>query len=136
MVQLEESAHGLARFRDPDGALPPAQTAHHSHLGARQDMTRATLGRSRVRESRPPGSVRAKAERLSYSTTIKVGPHEPPANQARLQFGTFVAGWLPGGWRCHPAETGCPRGGDLRAVRSTCSEGRLPLTHRSEGLGS
>lgn len=33
-------------------------------------MTRVTLGKSRVRESRMPGSVRAKAEWLSYSTTI------------------------------------------------------------------
>lgn len=32
-------------------------------------MTRVTLGKSRVRERRTPGSVRAKAERLSYSTT-------------------------------------------------------------------
>lgn len=32
-------------------------------------MTRVTLGKSRVRESRMPGSVRAKAEWLSYSTT-------------------------------------------------------------------
>ena len=31
-------------------------------------MTRVTLGKSRVRESRTPGSVRAKAEWLSYST--------------------------------------------------------------------
>lgn len=33
-------------------------------------MTRVTLGKSRVREIRPPGSVRAKAKWLSYSTTI------------------------------------------------------------------
>jgi hypothetical protein len=33
-------------------------------------MTRVTFGKSRVRESRMPGSVRAKAEWLSYSTTI------------------------------------------------------------------
>jgi hypothetical protein len=32
-------------------------------------MTRVTLGKSRVRESRLPGSVRAKAKWLSYSTT-------------------------------------------------------------------
>ncbi|TWI16358.1 hypothetical protein IQ26_07710 [Mesorhizobium tianshanense] len=35
-------------------------------------MTRVTLGKSRVREIRPPGSVRAKAEWLSYSTTTPV----------------------------------------------------------------
>jgi len=32
-------------------------------------MRRVTSGKSRVRESRTPGSVRAKAEWLSYSTT-------------------------------------------------------------------
>lgn len=37
-------------------------------------MTRVTLGKSRVRESRTPGSVRAKAEWLSYSTPT--GRHE------------------------------------------------------------
>jgi hypothetical protein len=37
-------------------------------LGAGADMTRVTLGKSRVREIRPPGSVRAKAKWLSYST--------------------------------------------------------------------
>lgn len=35
-------------------------------------MTRVTLGKSRVREIRPPGSVRAKAEWLSYSTATRL----------------------------------------------------------------
>nr|WP_287208861.1 reverse transcriptase domain-containing protein [Mesorhizobium sp.] len=69
-AQPEKPAHGLVGVRDPDGALPPANSAHHSNLGASTDMTRVTLGKSRVREIRPPGSVRAKAEWLSYSTTI------------------------------------------------------------------
>jgi len=34
---------------------------------------RVTLGKSRVRESRTPGSVRAKAEWLSYSTGTAPG---------------------------------------------------------------
>ena len=34
-------------------------------------MTRVTLGKSRVRESCTPGSVRAKAEWLSYSTVTE-----------------------------------------------------------------
>ncbi|WP_245283395.1 group II intron reverse transcriptase/maturase [Bradyrhizobium sp. WSM2793] len=59
-AQPEKSAHGLAGVRDPDGTLPPANSTHHSHMGAGADMTRVTLGKSRVRESRPPGSVRAK----------------------------------------------------------------------------
>ncbi len=39
-------------------------------MDATSDMMRVTFGKSRVRESRTPGSVRAKAEWLSYSTTI------------------------------------------------------------------
>ncbi|WP_426413937.1 hypothetical protein [Bradyrhizobium ganzhouense] len=38
--------------------------------GAGASMTRVTLRKSRGREIRPPGSVRAKADWLSYSTTI------------------------------------------------------------------
>jgi hypothetical protein len=39
-------------------------------------MTRVTLGKSRVRESCTPGSVRAKAEWLSYSTvTVRLTDH-------------------------------------------------------------
>jgi hypothetical protein len=37
-AQPGKSMHGLARVRDSDGALPPAHTAHHSHLGAGPDM--------------------------------------------------------------------------------------------------
>jgi hypothetical protein len=39
-------------------------------MGGEVCMTWVTLGKSRVRESRTPGSVRAKAEWLSYSTAI------------------------------------------------------------------
>jgi hypothetical protein len=67
----EKSAHGLVGVRHPDGTLPPADSTHHSHMGAGADTTRVTLGKSRVRESRMPGSVRAKAEWLSYSTTTR-----------------------------------------------------------------
>jgi hypothetical protein len=35
-------------------------------------MTRVILGKSRVRESRTPGSVRVKAEWLNYSTTTRI----------------------------------------------------------------
>jgi hypothetical protein len=60
--------------------LPPAITLDHSSLGGIGGMTRVTLGKSRVRESCTPGSVRAKAKWLRYST---VTDHEPPENQAR-----------------------------------------------------
>jgi hypothetical protein len=38
-------------------------------LDTARGMMRVTSGKSRVRESRLPGSVRAKAKWLSYSTT-------------------------------------------------------------------
>ncbi|BCH12547.1 hypothetical protein MesoLj131c_68050 (plasmid) [Mesorhizobium sp. 131-3-5] len=50
----------------------PCQLRASLELGRSTDMARATLGKSRVREIRPPGSVRAKAEWLSYSTTIHI----------------------------------------------------------------
>ena len=46
--------------------LPPPRITHP--WAERRSMTRVTFGKSRVRESRTPGSVRAKAEWLSYST--------------------------------------------------------------------
>src|SRR5207248_324681 len=58
----------------------PTTASDHSPLGGADAMTRVTLGKSRVRESRTPGSVRAKAECLSYSTTTSDGrsSHWPP----------------------------------------------------------
>nr|WP_292715560.1 hypothetical protein [Mesorhizobium sp.] len=53
-AQPEKPEHGLVGVRDPDGALSPANSAHHSNLGASKDMTRVTLGMSRVRESARP----------------------------------------------------------------------------------
>jgi len=47
-------------------------------------MTRVTLGKSRVRESCTPGSVRAKAEWLSYSTVI-LYPRSPSPGYAGLR---------------------------------------------------
>lgn len=61
-------------------------------------LRRVTLGRSRVRESRTPGSVRAKAEWLSYSTTIgtecvtarMLGPARAGARRHPLLFGCYT----------------------------------------------
>jgi hypothetical protein len=33
-AQPEKPAHGMVAVRDPDGSLPPANSAHHSNLGA------------------------------------------------------------------------------------------------------
>lgn len=44
-------------------------------------MTRVTLGKSRVREIRLPGSVRAKAKWLSYSTTTQPGEQNMYSHQ-------------------------------------------------------
>lgn len=61
---------GWSKFETLTARASPANSAHHSNLGASTGMARVTLGESRVREICPPGSVRAKAEWLSYSTTI------------------------------------------------------------------
>ena len=50
-------------------------------MDAETGMRRVTLGRSRVRESRTPGSVTVKAEWLSYSTTI--ARRRPPVDVVR-----------------------------------------------------
>src|SRR6478609_9010370 len=63
--QSEKPAHGLAGVRDSDGTLPTANSTQQAHIGAGPDMTRVTLGKSRVRESRMPGSVRAKPNGLA-----------------------------------------------------------------------
>lgn len=60
----------LGPLQGPRPALHLADTNDHTTLGGETSMTWVTLGRSRVRESRTPGSVRAKAKWLSYSTAI------------------------------------------------------------------
>ena len=55
----EDPAHGLGLVRGCDRALPLAQP-RITHPWAPRGMTRVTSGKSRVRESRMPGSVRAK----------------------------------------------------------------------------
>lgn len=69
-AQPESRRTGWSKFETLTARASPANSAHHSNLGASTDMARVTLGKSRVREICPPGSVRAKAEWLSYSTTI------------------------------------------------------------------
>jgi hypothetical protein len=49
-------------------SFPPSNTSDHSSLDGSRSMTQVILGKSRVREICMPGSVRAKAEWLSYST--------------------------------------------------------------------
>lgn len=71
-------------------ALSSTTASDHSPLGDPDGMTRVSPGKSRVGESRTPGSVRVKAEWLSYSTTTQpllpgtrptkpTGPFEGPA---------------------------------------------------------
>ena len=60
---------GWEEFEHPDRTLSTANASNPSTLGTGSDMKRVTLGKSRVREVRPPGSVMAKAKLLSYSTT-------------------------------------------------------------------
>ena len=72
-----ESVQGDAR------ALPLAVASDHSPLGGTRGLTRVTFGKSRVRESCTPGSVRAKAEWLSYSTVTGGGRVSRPTRTAR-----------------------------------------------------
>jgi hypothetical protein len=52
-------------------------------MDAASGMMWVTFGKSRVRESRKPGSVRAKAEWLSYSTVTMHVPKEPESRRKR-----------------------------------------------------
>src|SRR5437868_277691 len=74
--QRSQKARSLTwdRFKAMLERFPLTTASDHSPLGGADAMTRVTLGKSRVRESRRPGSVRAKAEWLSYSTTTIVRP--------------------------------------------------------------
>ena len=59
-AQPEEPENGLGLVRGSDSALAPAAASHHSSSDAKSSPMRVTSGKSRVRESRLPGSVRAK----------------------------------------------------------------------------
>ena len=100
-------------------------------------MTRVTLGKSRVRESCTPGSVRAKAEWLSYSTVTEAAPAAPvpepagvssagPADvRARQALGHYeqaIDRLKAGDWAGFGAE--------LDALRPLLEQlGRQPTTH-------
>ncbi len=58
----------MESFRTDTGALPPARPSDHSLPGGSPQWPWVTFKKSRVREIRMLGSVRAKAEWLSYST--------------------------------------------------------------------
>ena len=66
-AKSEGPAAGMGSVQSNARTLSPATTSDHSSVGGPSGMTRVTLV-SRVQESRMPGSVRAKAEWLSYST--------------------------------------------------------------------
>src|SRR5262249_22632685 len=68
-AQSEGPEPHLGPLQSDARALSSATASDHSSLGGSDGMRRVTSGKSRVRESRTPGSVRAKAEWLSYSTT-------------------------------------------------------------------
>ena len=68
-AQPEKPTDGVGPVRGPDGAFPPSITSDHPPIDDTPSMLRVTFGKSRVREIRTHGSVRAKAEWLSYSTT-------------------------------------------------------------------
>jgi RNA-directed DNA polymerase len=61
----EEPAHEMGSVSGSARTLSLAATSYHLSLGGRCRPLRVTPGRSRVRESRPPGSVRAKPHGLA-----------------------------------------------------------------------
>ncbi len=67
----EGSPAAMGSLQSNARTLPSATTSDYSPLGGTNGMTQVTLGKSRVRESCMPGSVRAKAEWLSYSTVTR-----------------------------------------------------------------
>ena len=77
--QPEEPLDGLGHVPGSDGTPPSAHASHHPSLVGANGVTRVTRGKSRVRESRPPGSVKAQAEWLSYSTTTHPMPTDVPS---------------------------------------------------------
>ena len=58
-AQPEEPAYGLGLVRDSDRVLAPATASYHPPLDTTSGPMRVTSAKSRVRESRLPGSVRA-----------------------------------------------------------------------------
>ena len=69
-AQPEGTEPHLGPLQSDARSLSSTTPSDHSSLGRPDSMTWVTPGKSRVRESHTPGSVRAKAEWLSYSTVI------------------------------------------------------------------
>src|SRR3954452_1286583 len=74
-AQSEGPKPHLGPLQSDARALSSTTASDHSPLGGSDGMMQVTLGKSRVRESRTPGSVRAKAKWLSYSTTTNAIGH-------------------------------------------------------------
>ena len=74
-AQSENAAHELADLCGSADKLSPSNPSDHSSLDGSCSMTQVILGKSRVREICMPGSVRAKAKWLSYSTIPFVSSH-------------------------------------------------------------
>jgi hypothetical protein len=74
----------------------PSNSPHYSPLDGPHSMTQVILGKSRVRESCMPGSVRAKAAWLSYSTIPDPEAIPYEANSTRLaSFAGAISARLP-----------------------------------------
>jgi hypothetical protein len=107
-------------------ALSYTTASDHSPLGGPDGMTRVSPGKSRVGESRTPGSVRVKAEWLSYSTTTQpllpgtrptkpTGPFEGPACSGRSR-SLFLARQHPADYRNLGISVGCRERGAIAFV--------------------
>jgi hypothetical protein len=81
--QPEEPEDVVERVRCPDVQLHPAGPPDPTTMDATPGMTRVTFRRSRVRESRTPGSVRAKPN--GQATRPRSGPRTAQVSQPSVR---------------------------------------------------
>src|SRR5689334_16267124 len=70
----QPAAADLGRLQRAAPALSPPNTPNHASVRGAEGLIGVTFGKSRMRESRTYGSVRAKAKWLSYSTILAQPP--------------------------------------------------------------
>src|SRR5918996_4919210 len=91
-TQPESSKAHLGRVQRDARTLPSAAASDHTSPDGENGMTRVTLGRSRVRESRTPGSVRAKPNGCATRPSPEVFPSFTPSELCVL-LGVIEEAW-------------------------------------------
>ena len=93
-AEPEEPAHGLGVVRGSDRVLALAAASDHSSLDTTSGPMRVTSGKSRVRESRLPGSVRAKPNgRATRPPPGGAAGRRGRHPQSRWQFRDYTSWW-------------------------------------------